>query len=113
MSYLFDPDNWEWLWTGNNARFILEGFLINLQIALVSMVFALMLGLILALLRLSRIAARQLRRRRVGRRLPQPAADLPDPLLRARPAGLVEGRWEDACPSGRRRPSSPASSSGP
>ena len=55
MSYLFDPDNWEWLWTGNNARFILEGFLINLEIALVSMVFAMLLGLILALLRLSRV----------------------------------------------------------
>ena len=38
MSYLFDPDNWEWLTTGNNVRFILEGFLINLEIALVSMV---------------------------------------------------------------------------
>ena len=45
MSYLFDPDNWEWLTTGNNVRFILEGFLINLEIALVSMVFALILGL--------------------------------------------------------------------
>ena len=44
MNYLFDPDNWEWLWTGNNARFILEGFLINLEIALVSMVFALIVG---------------------------------------------------------------------
>jgi His/Glu/Gln/Arg/opine family amino acid ABC transporter permease subunit len=55
MNYLFDPDNWEWLWTGNNARFILEGFLINLEIALVSMIFALILGLILALLRLSRL----------------------------------------------------------
>jgi aspartate/glutamate/glutamine transport system permease protein len=53
MSYLFDPDNWEWLFTGNNARFILEGFLINLQIALISMVIALVLGLGLALLRLS------------------------------------------------------------
>ena len=55
MSYLFDPDNWEWLWTGNNARYILEGFLINLEIALVSMVFALIFGLVLALLRLSRV----------------------------------------------------------
>ena len=44
MNYLFDPDNWEWLTTGNNVRFILEGFLINLEIALVSMVFALILG---------------------------------------------------------------------
>ena len=49
MNYLFDPDNWEWLTTGNNVRFILEGFLINLEIALVSMVFALILGLALAL----------------------------------------------------------------
>ena len=45
MNYLFDPDNWEWVTTGNNVRFILEGFLINLQIALVSMVFALIFGL--------------------------------------------------------------------
>jgi His/Glu/Gln/Arg/opine family amino acid ABC transporter permease subunit len=55
MTYVFDPANWEWLWTGNNARFILEGFLINLEIAFVSMIFALIFGLLLALLRLSRI----------------------------------------------------------
>jgi His/Glu/Gln/Arg/opine family amino acid ABC transporter permease subunit len=54
MSYLFDPGHWEWLFTGNNARFILEGFLINLEIALVAMVPALIAGLALALLRLSR-----------------------------------------------------------
>jgi aspartate/glutamate/glutamine transport system permease protein len=53
MSYLFDPDNWEWLTSGGNFRFILEGFLINLEIALVSIVFALIFGLLLALLRLS------------------------------------------------------------
>ena len=45
MNYLFSPDNWEWLWTENNARFLLEGFLINLQIALIAMVFALAVGL--------------------------------------------------------------------
>jgi aspartate/glutamate/glutamine transport system permease protein len=54
MSYLFDPDNWEWLWTARNARFILEGFLVNLQIALIAIVFSLIVGLALALLRLSR-----------------------------------------------------------
>ena len=54
MSYLFSPDNWEWLWTGNNFRFILEGFLINLEIAVISMIFALIVGLMLALGRLSR-----------------------------------------------------------
>src|SRR5919112_2883926 len=44
----------EWLTAGNNLRFILEGFLINLQIAIVAMVIALIAGLALALLRLSR-----------------------------------------------------------
>ena len=53
MGYLFDPANWEWLWTGNNARFVLEGFLINLEIALISMVLALVFGLALALLSLT------------------------------------------------------------
>ncbi len=57
MNYLFDPANWEWVTTGNNVRFILEGFLINLEIALISMVFALIAGLALALLRLSRVRA--------------------------------------------------------
>jgi aspartate/glutamate/glutamine transport system permease protein len=54
MTYLFDPGNWEWLITGNNARFILEGFLINIEIALIAMVVALVFGLLLALARLSR-----------------------------------------------------------
>jgi aspartate/glutamate/glutamine transport system permease protein len=54
MSYLFDPGNWEWLITGNNARYILEGFLINLEIAVIAMVFSLIVGLALALLRLAR-----------------------------------------------------------
>jgi len=54
VTYLFDPDNWEWLTTGNNARFILEGFAVNLQIALIAIVFSLVVGLALALGRLSR-----------------------------------------------------------
>jgi His/Glu/Gln/Arg/opine family amino acid ABC transporter permease subunit len=54
MGYLFDPDNWEWLVTGRNARFIVEGFLVNLQIALIAMVFSLIFGLGLTLLRISR-----------------------------------------------------------
>jgi His/Glu/Gln/Arg/opine family amino acid ABC transporter permease subunit len=56
MGYLFDPDNWEWLTTGNNARFILEGFLVNLEIAIIAMVFSLAVGLALALARISKIA---------------------------------------------------------
>jgi His/Glu/Gln/Arg/opine family amino acid ABC transporter permease subunit len=45
----------EWLGAGNNLRFILEGFLINLQIAVVAIVLSLICGLALALLRLSRL----------------------------------------------------------
>jgi His/Glu/Gln/Arg/opine family amino acid ABC transporter permease subunit len=55
VGYLFDPDNWEWLWTENNLRFLLEGFLINLQIALIAMILALAIGLALSLLSLSTI----------------------------------------------------------
>jgi len=54
MDYLFSYDNWEWLWTGNNFKFLLEGILVNLQIALVAMVFAFIFGLMLALLRISK-----------------------------------------------------------
>jgi aspartate/glutamate/glutamine transport system permease protein len=54
MNYVFDPDNWEWIVTGNNVRFILEGFLVNLEIAVIAMVLSLICGLALALARLSR-----------------------------------------------------------
>jgi His/Glu/Gln/Arg/opine family amino acid ABC transporter permease subunit len=54
MNYVFDPDNWEWLITGNNARFILEGLAVNLEIAVISMVLSLIVGLALALARLVR-----------------------------------------------------------
>jgi aspartate/glutamate/glutamine transport system permease protein len=56
MNYLFDPDNWEWFTSGNKFRFILEGFLVNLEIAVICMVLSLIAGLALALLRLSRWA---------------------------------------------------------
>jgi His/Glu/Gln/Arg/opine family amino acid ABC transporter permease subunit len=48
------PAFFDWLGSGNNLRFILEGFLINLQIAVVAIVLSLIAGLALALLRLSR-----------------------------------------------------------
>ena len=54
MGYLFDPDNWRWLFSGNNFRFLLSGFWINIQVALVAMVLSLCFGLLLALLRLSK-----------------------------------------------------------
>jgi His/Glu/Gln/Arg/opine family amino acid ABC transporter permease subunit len=57
VDYVFDPGNWEWLTTGNNLRFLLEGFAVNLQIAALAMVFSLIGGLALALLRLSRLRA--------------------------------------------------------
>jgi glutamate transport system permease protein len=55
MTYLFEPDHWEWLITGNNFRFLLEGFTINLQIAAIAMLLSLAGGLLLALSRLSRL----------------------------------------------------------
>ncbi len=54
MGYLFDADNWEWLVTQNNFEFLLEGFLVNVQIALIALVLSLICGLALALARLSR-----------------------------------------------------------
>jgi His/Glu/Gln/Arg/opine family amino acid ABC transporter permease subunit len=55
VGYLFDPSNWEWLTSGNNFRFLLEGFLVNLEIAAIAIVFSLAFGLMLALARLSRL----------------------------------------------------------
>ena len=55
MGYLFDSSNWEWLTSGNNLRFLLEGFLVNLEIAAIAMVFSLAFGLVLALARLSKL----------------------------------------------------------
>jgi His/Glu/Gln/Arg/opine family amino acid ABC transporter permease subunit len=56
MSYLFDPDNWEWVTTDNNLRFLLEAFLVNLEIAAIAIVFSMIVGLLLALARLSTLA---------------------------------------------------------
>jgi His/Glu/Gln/Arg/opine family amino acid ABC transporter permease subunit len=53
VDYLFDPSNWEWLTTDNNLRFLLEGFLVNLEIAAIAIVFSLAFGLLLALARLA------------------------------------------------------------
>ena len=55
MSYLFDSSNWEWVTTGNNMRFLLEGFAINLEIAAIAIVFSLIFGLLLALARISKL----------------------------------------------------------
>lgn len=47
--------SFEWVWTDNNLRFLLEAFLINFEIALISMVLALAVGLPLALLSISQV----------------------------------------------------------
>ncbi|HEX2296837.1 MAG TPA: amino acid ABC transporter permease [Actinomycetota bacterium] len=54
LFYLFDPDNWEWLFAGKNAEFIFKGFLVNLEIAVICMVLSLIFGLLLALGRISK-----------------------------------------------------------
>jgi His/Glu/Gln/Arg/opine family amino acid ABC transporter permease subunit len=54
LFYLFDPANWEWLFAGNNAQFILKAFLVNIEIALICMTLSLIFGLLLALGRISK-----------------------------------------------------------
>ncbi len=55
LTYLFEPPNWEWVITGNNFSFLLEGFLVNLQLAVIGIVLSLIFGLVLALLRISKL----------------------------------------------------------
>jgi His/Glu/Gln/Arg/opine family amino acid ABC transporter permease subunit len=54
VSYIFDPDNWKWLGDASNIRLLLEGFLVNVSIALIAMALSLVVGLFLALGRLSK-----------------------------------------------------------
>ena len=54
LFYLFDPANWEWLFAGNNATFILKAFLVNLEIAVICMILSMIFGLLLALGRISK-----------------------------------------------------------
>ena len=54
MSYLFGADKWSWLLQWVNLKFLLEAFLVNIEIALIAMVLSLILGLFLALGRVSK-----------------------------------------------------------
>src|SRR3990170_3520548 len=54
MDYLFDPANWEWVFAGRNFMFLLERFLNNILLALITMALSLVLGLVIALLRISK-----------------------------------------------------------
>ncbi|MGH2697745.1 MAG: amino acid ABC transporter permease [Actinomycetota bacterium] len=54
MGYLFDPVNWEWIFAGRNFMFLVERFLNNIVLALITMALSLALGLVVALLRISK-----------------------------------------------------------
>ena len=54
LRYLFAPDRWEWLFSGNGLKFLLEGFAVNLEIALIAMILSLIFGLLLALGRIAK-----------------------------------------------------------
>ena len=54
MGYLIDPANWEWVFAGRNFMFLLERFVNNIVIALMVMALSLILGLLIALLRISK-----------------------------------------------------------
>ena len=54
MSFLFDPSRWSWLFTGRSFVFLLEGFAVTIEIAVISMILSLIVGLFLALGRISK-----------------------------------------------------------
>ena len=54
MSYLFGAENWSWLLQWANVKFLLEAFLVNIEIALIAMALSLIFGLLLALGRVSK-----------------------------------------------------------
>lgn len=54
MDYLFAPDRWEWLWYKGSFKFLLDGLLVNIELALITMALSLTFGLFLALARISK-----------------------------------------------------------
>ena len=54
LYYFIDPENWRWITAGKNFTFLLEGFLVNLEIAILAMALSLVFGLLLALARISK-----------------------------------------------------------
>ena len=54
MDYLFAPDRWEWLWYEGSFSFLIEGLLINIELALITMAMSLTVGLLLALARIAK-----------------------------------------------------------
>jgi His/Glu/Gln/Arg/opine family amino acid ABC transporter permease subunit len=109
LSYLFDPDHWEWLTTGNNLSFLLKGFAVNLEIAAIAMVLSFVVGLLLALARTSKLAPFRLAAGLwvdIWRNLPlifiilYLALGLPAPVTRSYES-LVPGFFPEALQSGR------------
>ncbi len=56
FDFLFAPERWEWLVSGRSFRFLLEGIAVNLEMAVIAMIFSLVVGLLLALGRISKNA---------------------------------------------------------
>jgi His/Glu/Gln/Arg/opine family amino acid ABC transporter permease subunit len=54
FEFIFSPDRWDWLFSGRSFIFILEGLAVNLEMAAIAMILSLILGLFLALGRLSK-----------------------------------------------------------
>ena len=54
FEFVFDPERWAWLFSGRSFLFLLEGLLVNLEMALIAMVLSLVFGLLLALGRISK-----------------------------------------------------------
>ena len=54
FEFLFAPDRWEWLWSGNSFKFLLEGIAVNIEMAVIAMILSLIIGLFLSLGRISK-----------------------------------------------------------
>jgi His/Glu/Gln/Arg/opine family amino acid ABC transporter permease subunit len=57
FEFLFDSERWSWLFSGRSFVFLLEGLAVNLEMAVIAMVLSLILGLLLALGRISKTPA--------------------------------------------------------
>lgn len=54
FEFVFAPERWSWLFSGRSLVFLLEGLAVNLEMAVIAMTLALIIGLLLALGRISK-----------------------------------------------------------
>jgi His/Glu/Gln/Arg/opine family amino acid ABC transporter permease subunit len=54
FEFIFDPERWQWLFSGRSFRFLLEGLAVNIEMAVIAMILSLIIGLFLALGRISK-----------------------------------------------------------